>query len=99
MDSDRVFLVSSNVKHLAAKDMAGLGIEVIRPGAFIDLVFKAAQDRVAAALEQTVSDLINPPYTKGDLLGSLNLHGAKATVKHFGKAWSARLPPSIERQF
>ncbi len=96
--SDRIFLVSSNVKHLAAKDMAGLGIEVIRPGAFVDLLFQAAQDRVSEALEQTVSDLISPPYTRGDLLGSLSLHGAKATVKHFCKAWRVRLPPGKERQ-
>ena len=98
MVSNRMFLVSSNVKHLAAKDMAGLGIEVIRPGAFVDLLFQAANDRVAEALEQTVSDLTTPTYTKGDLLGSLSLHGAKATVKHFSKAWSVRLPPSKERQ-
>ena len=61
MVSDRIFLVSSNVKHLAAKDMAGLGIEVVRPGAFVDLLFQAAQDRVSEALEKTVSDLTNPP--------------------------------------
>ncbi len=96
--SDRIFLVSSNVKHLAAKDMAGLGIEVIRPGAFVDLLFQAAQDRVSETLEQTVSDLISPPYTRGDLLGSLSLHGAKATVKHFCKAWRVRLPPGKERK-
>jgi len=98
MVSDRIFLVSSNVKHLAAKDMAGLGIEVIRPGAFVDLLFQAAQNRVSEALEQTVSDLTSPPYTKDDLLGSLSLHGARATVKHFCKAWSVRLPPGKERQ-
>lgn len=98
MVSDRIFLVSSNVKHLAAKDMAGLGIEVIRPGAFVDLLFQAAQDRVSETLEQTVSDLISPPYTRGDLLGSLSLHGAKATVKHFCKAWRVRLPPGKERK-
>jgi hypothetical protein len=98
MVSDRIFLVSSNVKHLAAKDMAGLGIEVIRPGAFVDQLFHAAQDRVSEALEQTVSDLKSPPYTKGDLLGSLSLHGAKTTVKHFCKAWSVRLPPGKEGQ-
>jgi len=80
--SDRVFLVSSNLNHLAVQDMGQLGIEVIRPGAFVDLLFQAAQDRVARALEQTVSDLTSPPYTKSDLLGSLRLHGAKATVKH-----------------
>jgi hypothetical protein len=98
MVSDRIFLVSSNVKHLAAKDMAGLGIEVVRPGAFVDLLFQAAQDRVSEALEKTVSDLTNPSYTKGDLLGSLSLHGAKATFKHFCKAWSVRRPPGKERQ-
>jgi hypothetical protein len=81
-----------------ANHIAGLGIEVIRPGAFVDQLFQAAQDRVSEALEQTVSDLTTPPYTKSDLLGSLSLHGAKATVKHFSKAWSVRLPPSKERQ-
>ena len=98
MVADRIFLVSGNVKHLAAKDIAALGVEVIRPGAFVDLLFQAAQDRVSKALEQTVSDLTNPPYTKGDLLGSLRLHGAKVTVKHFAKAWGVRLPPNKERQ-
>jgi hypothetical protein len=98
MVSDKIFLVSNNVKHLAAKDMAVLGIKVIRPGAFVDLLFQASQDRVAEALEQTVSDLTNPPYTKGHLLGSLSLHGAKATVKHFGKAWNVSLPRNPDRQ-
>ena len=90
--------MSSNVKHLAAKEMSGLGNEVIRPGAFVDLLFQAAQDRVAEALEQTVSDLTTPPHTEADLLGSLSLHGAKASVKHFGKAWKGSLPHSKDRQ-
>jgi len=101
--SDRVFLVSSNVKHLAAEHMAAehmaeLGIEVITPGAFIDLLFQAAQDRVAEALEKTVCDLKNPPYTKADLLGSQSLHGAKATVKYLGKAWDVSFPRSKKQQ-
>ena len=96
--SDRVFLVSSNVKHLAAEHMAELGIEVITPGAFIDLLFQAAQDRVAEALEKTVCDLKTPPYTKADLLGALSLHGAKATAKYLGKAWDVSVPLSKEQQ-
>jgi len=78
--------------------MAELGIKVVTPGAFIDLLFQAAQDRVAEALGQTVCDLKTPPYTKADLLGSLSLHGAKATVKHFSKAWDVSVPRSKEQQ-
>lgn len=96
--SDKVFLVSSNVKHLAVDDMEKLGINVVRPGAFVDFVLKTAPERLGAALAQTVSDLVNPPYTKSDLLGALKLHGAQATVAHFRKAWNVRLPLSQNRQ-
>jgi hypothetical protein len=94
---DKVFLISTNVKHLAVADMGRLGIEVMRPGTFIDLLLQAAPDRMAEALKKTVSDLDDPPYTKSDLLGALRLHGAKATAKHFSKEWGVK-PPSIKNR-
>ncbi len=96
--SAKVFLVSSNVKHLAVADMGQLGIEVIRPGAFLDLLVQAAPVRLTAALDKTVSDLAKPPYTKSDLLGALTLHGAKSTAAHLRKAWNVQLPLSRDRQ-
>jgi hypothetical protein len=93
--ADKVFLVSSNVRHLAVDDMGRLGINVVTPGAFVDHLFQAAPDRLASALERTVSDLVDPPYTKRELLDGLELHGARSTVAHFRAAWN--LPPSRGR--
>lgn len=85
---DKVFIVSANLKHLAVKEMRALGIEVVRPGEFIDLLFAAATVKVAAALNKTMMDLNVPPLTQMDLLAILELHGAKATARHFSKVWN-----------
>lgn len=86
---DQIYLVSDNTKHLAVKEVAALGIEVIKPGKFVDKLFAAAPDRVAAALERTLTDLKNPPYTRAQLLGALQLHGASKVVSHFEKVWNS----------
>ncbi len=96
--SDKVFIVSSNTKHLAVKDVAGLGIEVITPGAFIDMVTQADSTRMAQALDRTVSDLSTPPYTKSEILGALQLHGANATVAQMRQAWGVSLPGASKRK-
>ena len=89
---DQIYLISDNTKHLAVKEVAALGIEVVKPGKFVDRLFAVAPDRVAAALERTITDLKNPPYTIGQLLGALQLHGASIVVSHFEKVWN--LPSS-----
>jgi hypothetical protein len=85
--ADRIYLVSNNTKHLAVKEVAALGIEVVKPGKFVDSLFVVAPDRVAVALERTINDLKNPPYTKTQLLDALELHGASKVVSHFAKVW------------
>jgi hypothetical protein len=85
---DKILIVSANLKHLAVKEMRALGIEVVRPGEFIDLLFAADPVKVAAALNKTRMDLNTPPLTQMDLLSILKLHGAKATVRHFSKLWN-----------
>ena len=38
-------------------------------------------------MKKSVKDLRNPPYTRADLLGALELHGAADTVAHFRSLW------------
>lgn len=88
---DRVLIVSSNVKHLAAADMKKQGIEVVRPGPFIDLLTQAAPERVGTALEQSVTSLSNPPYTRRRLLEALRVHQALSTAQYFEAVWRSSL--------
>jgi hypothetical protein len=55
--SDKVVIVSSNLKHLAVKETARLGIDVIHPGAFIDQLFASDCERVKVALTKSLKDL------------------------------------------
>lgn len=86
--SDKVIIVSSNLKHLAVKETARLGIDVIHPGAFIDQLFASDCERVEVALTKSLKDLKNPPYTQAELLEALALHGPNNTVKHFKMYWN-----------
>jgi hypothetical protein len=86
--ADRVLIVSANVKHLAAKEMHVIGIEVVSPGQFIDMLFLADRGLVELALGKTLADLKQPPYTRACLLDALALHGAKKTVHHLARAWN-----------
>lgn len=90
--ADKVCIVSNNLTHLAPKDMAALGIEVMSPGVFIDELNKAAPNRVEQALLKTVNDLTTPPFTMANLLGLLDTHGAKATAKHWSRQWKVKIP-------
>ncbi|MFM8865882.1 MAG: hypothetical protein ACKOFG_13455 [Limnohabitans sp.] len=85
--ADKVFIVSANLKHLAVRDTAKLGIEVVGPGAFVDRMCAIDTVRLEAALAKSVKDLKKPPYTRAELLDALELHGATATVAHFRKVW------------
>ena len=84
---DKVFIVSSNVKHLAVADMKRLGVLVVAPGKFIDSLTRADAARVGLALDRCVNSLKNPHYTRARLLESLQLHGARATARQFASAW------------
>ena len=87
----RVILVSANVRHLAPRDTAKLGVEVMTPGEFIDAFLTMAKSRVENALNKAMADLTNPPYTKAQLLAALGLHGAQATAGHFARKWKIRV--------
>lgn len=84
---DKIFIISSNLKHLAVLDMARLGVSVVSPGAFIDSLLKADHRRVRLALEKSIDSLKSPPYTKARLLEVLRIHGAHATVTFFAGLW------------
>jgi len=96
--SDRVFIVSNNTKHLAVTDVAMLGIEVVKPGVFIDMIAQADAVRMKQALDRTISALQNPPYTKSEILGALQLHGANATVAQLCHTWGVSLTASSKRK-
>ena len=88
---DKVFIISNNLTHLGTKDMAALGIAVVSPGAFIEELNAVAPDRVEQALLKTVNDLMTPPFTKANLLGLLDAHGAKAAAKHWSQKWQVKI--------
>lgn len=85
--SDKVYIVSNNLKHMAISDMAQLGIVVVSPGQFIDSLAQADSVRVGQALEAAMSSLSAPPYTRELLLDALLLHGARSAVQYFAGAW------------
>lgn len=85
----RVFLVSKNLKHLSVNALKPLGVEVLKPGKFIDLLWKAEPDRMESALRKTVSDLTS--YSEEQLLSSLSFHGASETARHFSRLWNVKI--------
>lgn len=85
---DKVFIVSNNLKHLAVKEMAAIGIGVISPGKFIDKLNAAAPARVEIALMKTINDLKAPLYTQEDVVALLVTHGAKETAKFYSAHWN-----------
>jgi hypothetical protein len=91
---DKVYVVSTNTKHLAATEMQRLGILIVSPGKFIDHLTQADSARVGWALDKSVKNLKNPQYTRELLLGALLVHGAKGTAHHFALAWEEKLPSS-----
>lgn len=81
-----VILVTDNVKDLARKQMAMLGIRVLRPGAFLDEAYKAEPGAATRAVLQAAQDLKKPPYTVEELLHALREQGAKTLVAQIAKA-------------
>ena len=80
----KVMIVSDNIKHLAVNDTHKLGIEVVKAGAFLDRLFRAAPHRTSQAIAKSLNDLTKPPYSKPELVAALRLHGAKAMADGLG---------------
>ncbi|RFP09857.1 hypothetical protein D0T26_28540 [Duganella sp. BJB489] len=89
--ADKVFIVSNNLKHLAVKKMAAIGIDVISPGDFVDKLNAVAPARVETALLKTINDLTAPPYTQADMLSLLMTHGANKTAKFYSSRWHVEI--------
>jgi hypothetical protein len=88
---DKVFIVSSNLKHLAVNDLKALGITVVSPGTFIDLLYAAEPGRVEQALLKSISDLSSPAITKEHLLTFLRCHKAMKAAAGFSKRWQSAI--------
>lgn len=88
--TDKVYIVSSNLKHLNVADLTRQGISVVKPGKFIDCLTEVDDARVGLALNNCINSLKNPPYTRARLLDALTLHGGKATAAHFARAWGEK---------
>lgn len=89
--NDKVIVVSSNLKDLAVTDMRRLDIQIVAPGKFIDSLTRADSARVGSALERCVNSLTNPRYTRARLLQALQVHGARATARHFATVWGGKV--------
>ncbi len=86
----RVLLISSNIKHLAVPALGTLGVEVLRPGAFVDLLYQAQPSLVEESLCKTVDDLKD--YSREELLSNLALHKADKTVAFLANKWRVKVP-------
>jgi hypothetical protein len=86
---DKIFLVSNNLKHLSVKECKALGIEVLAPGRFLDVLMEASPLKVEFALKKSVADLKN--FSKEDLLRVLTFHNAHKTAQRLAKTWRLRL--------
>lgn len=80
-----VILVTDNIKDLAKKQMAKLGVRVMRSGAFLNDVYKAEPDAATRAVLQAAKDLKKPPYTVPELLYALREQGAKTLAAQMAK--------------
>lgn len=81
-----VILVTDNVKDLARKEMARLGVRVMRSGPFLNAVYKANPAATTRAVQQATKDLKAPPYTVEELLFALRAQGASTLVAQMSKA-------------
>lgn len=82
-----VYLVTDNIKDMAKKQMSALGVKVITSGAFLSRVHRSEPGKSEQALLQAVSDLKHPPYTREELLGALQVPGARTMVAQLAKKW------------
>ena len=87
-DLHKVLIVSNNTKHLATTDSRKLGIDVVKPGEFLDSLFAADSERAVRAISKSLSDLKKPPYSKREMLAALRLHGAKTMAAGLSISWA-----------
>lgn len=85
-----VYLVTANTRHFAKKDMATLGVSVVKPGEFLDAVHAADPSAAEQAVLKAVKDLGKPPYTREQLLAALQEHGSKTLVHELAKKWTVK---------
>jgi hypothetical protein len=86
--TNRVFIVTNNLRHLAVSETRHLGVEVVSAGAFLDLIFKADPKRTCESIEKSLRELKSPPYSKASLLSALHLHGAPGLTAGLAKQWN-----------
>jgi hypothetical protein len=86
-DVDRVYIISANLDDLAVRQCEPLGLHIVGPGAFIDLLTNLDANRVEKALERSLGDLQRSPYSREQLLRTLKLHGAHATCAYFQRRY------------
>ncbi len=90
-EQHKVLVVSSNTKHLAVADSRKLGVEVVKPGDFLDGLFAADPDRAFRAIAKSLSDLKKPPYSQREMVAALRLHGAKELAAGLAATWAAAI--------
>ena len=86
-----VLLVTDNVRDMARKQMAALGVRVMRSGTFLDAVYKADPRAATRAVMRAAQDLKSPPYSVAELLYALRSQGAKTLVAQMSKALAVTL--------
>ena len=87
-DDYDILLVTDNVKDMAKRPMAALGVKVMRAGAFLNACYRADSKACERAVQQAVSDLKAPPYTAAELLYALRGQGATTLVSGLAKTWN-----------
>ncbi|QUP56891.1 PIN domain-containing protein (plasmid) [Ralstonia syzygii] len=80
-----IILVSENIKDMAKKPMAKLGVRVMRVGEFLNEVYRAEPEAAKRAVCQAAKDLKKPPYTVPELLDVLRQAGAKTLASQLSK--------------
>lgn len=94
-DLGQCYLVSNNLRHLAVRPMAQLGVTVCTPGAFIDLLCTRHPDALERALLRTIRSLKAPPLTPGQMLGALHVHGATSAAQFMSARWQCSVELNV----
>lgn len=76
-----VLIVTDNIKDLAPREMAELGVRVMTSGDFLNEAFTAEPAATERAIDRAVCDLKSPPYTLEELLFALRDQGAHLMVE------------------
>jgi hypothetical protein len=92
-----VILVSENTRDMATRQMAKLGVRVLRAGAFLNEVCDAQPEATKRAIHRAANDLKKPPYTVQELLDVLRQAGADTLVAHLSAAPALTPPAAPDR--